>query len=378
MEALDACPHHGFDTWFLVSHLYDGISPTMKQLLETMCGGDFLSKNPEEALDFLGYVAEASKGWDELNPREMERMRPQPRTRGGMYSLLEDLDMKAKLLNLARRLEELEMRNHHEVQAVTKTPMPNKPCFTCQSTEHLGEQCPTVPAMREMLVEQANVVGQFKPSTNAPYGNTYNPSWRNHPNLSWKPKTPQYALLAPPRYASTSQPSKPQPTSPVEQAILNLSKVVGNFVEEQKAVNVQVNQRIDTVESTLNKRLDGFQSEIAKKFDHLQYSISRITNQQQVQEKGKFPSQTQPNPREVHEVASASKPTPKLDEVKAVITLRSGKKVDQPVLKLLDADKEDKEEELKRIVIKEDMMKKSMPPPFPQALRSKKKVSNQT
>ena len=46
--------------------------------------------------------------------------------------------------------------------------------------------------------------------------------------------------------------------------------------------------------------------------------------------------------------------------------------------KLLDADKEDKEEEPEIIVIKEDMMKKSMPPTFPQALRSKKKVSNQT
>ena len=76
MEALNACPHHGFDTWLLVSYFYDGISPTMKQLLETMCGGDFLSKHPEEALDFLGYVAEASKGWDEPNPREIERMRP--------------------------------------------------------------------------------------------------------------------------------------------------------------------------------------------------------------------------------------------------------------------------------------------------------------
>ena len=83
----------------------------MKQLLETMCGGDFLSKNPEEALDFLGYVAEASKSYDEPNPREMERMRPAPNSRGGMYSLPEDMDVKAKLSTLARRLEELEMRN---------------------------------------------------------------------------------------------------------------------------------------------------------------------------------------------------------------------------------------------------------------------------
>ena len=47
MEALDACPYHRFDTWLLVSHFDDGISPPMKQLLETMCGGHFLSKNLE-------------------------------------------------------------------------------------------------------------------------------------------------------------------------------------------------------------------------------------------------------------------------------------------------------------------------------------------
>ena len=111
MEAQNAYPHHGFDTWLFVSYFYDGISHSMKQLLETMCGEDFLSKNPEEALDFLNYVAEASKGWAEPNPREMEGMRPQSSTRGGMYSLPEDMDMKAKVSTLAIRLEELEMRN---------------------------------------------------------------------------------------------------------------------------------------------------------------------------------------------------------------------------------------------------------------------------
>ena len=124
----------------------------------------------------MGYVVEASKGWDDLNLREMERMRPQSSTRGGMYSLPKDMDMKSKVSTLARRLEELEMRNQHEVQVVTEIPVPNKPCFIFQSTKHLGEQCSTVPAMREMLVEKVNVVGQLKPSTNAPYGNTYNPS----------------------------------------------------------------------------------------------------------------------------------------------------------------------------------------------------------
>ena len=65
-----------------------------------MCGGDFLSKNPDEAMDFLNYVAETSKGWDELNPTEVERLKSKVNTRGGIYSLTEDVELKAKLSTL--------------------------------------------------------------------------------------------------------------------------------------------------------------------------------------------------------------------------------------------------------------------------------------
>ena len=161
------------------------MSPAMKQLLETTCGGDFMSKHPEEAMDFLNYVAEMSKAWDEPNPSGAERMRP-ANSRRGMYSIIEDMELKAKLSTLARRLEDLEMQNHHEVQAMTEASMPSQPCFIYQSTEHQGEHCPTVPSVRDMMAKHANVVGQYKPPTTVPYGNTYNPNWRNHPNLSWK------------------------------------------------------------------------------------------------------------------------------------------------------------------------------------------------
>ena len=96
-----------------------------------------------------------------------------------------------------------------------------------------------------------------------------------------------------------------------------------------------------------------------------------------MQEKGKFPSQTQPNPRVVQEVTSSSEPTPRIDEVKVVIPPRSGKQVEQPIPEPVDETKEEKEAESESIVIKEDMVKESMPPSFPQALKGKKKVIHQ-
>ncbi|RVW65011.1 hypothetical protein CK203_062557 [Vitis vinifera] len=296
MEAINACPHHGFDTWLLVSYFYDGMSSSMKQILETMCGGDFMSKNPEEAMDFLSYVSEVSRGWDEPNSREK-----------GKFPL--------------------------------KTQNPK-----------VEYECPTMPAVREMLGDQANVVGQFRPNNNAPYGNTYNSSWRNHPNFSWKPR--------PPPYQPQAQTQAPQQTSSVEQAIVNLSKVMGDFVGEQKAINSQLHQKIENVESSQIKRMEGMQNDLSQKIDNIQYSISRLTNLNT------------------------------LREVKAVITLRSGKEVDQPLPKVRQDEelmskktlvKESNNQEEKsgkksaskssieeepRIVIKEDMMKKHMPPLF--------------
>ena len=105
-------------------------------------------------------------------------------------------------------------------------------------------------------------------------------------------------------------------------------------MDEQKGINVQLAQRIDTVESTLNKRIDGLESNLNQKIDNLQYSITKINNILEVRERGRFPSQTLPNPKGVHEVGSSSNLG--MDEVKAIITLRSGREIEQPVPKAVE------------------------------------------
>ncbi|KAL6321150.1 hypothetical protein AAG906_012922 [Vitis piasezkii] len=77
-----------------------------------------------------------------------------------------------------------------------------------------------------------------------------------------------------------------QQASNLEQAIVNLSKVVGDFVGDQKSINAQLSQRID------------------------------------MQEKGRFPSQPHQNPKGIHEVETHEGESSQVRDVKALITLR--------------------------------------------------------
>ncbi|KAL6312981.1 hypothetical protein AAG906_006881 [Vitis piasezkii] len=164
----------------------------------------------------------------------------------------------------------------------------------------------------------------------------------------------------------------------LEQAIVNISKVVGDFVVNQKSINdqfrqenVQFRQEIAQIRQEMANRdrmMDEKHNDLSQKIDNLQYQISRLTNLNIMR------------------------------EVKVVITLRSGKEVDLPTPKPeqepeIEAEKE-KREEIKgkkkvsstkkedleakvnekpeRTINQEEVIKKHMPSPFPQALHGKR------
>ena len=89
-------------------------------------------------MDFLSYVADVSREWDEPTKGEVEKMKSQLsvfNAKAGMYTLKEDDDMKAKLAAVTRRLEELELKKVHEVQAVAEAPVQVK---LCPNINHLN------------------------------------------------------------------------------------------------------------------------------------------------------------------------------------------------------------------------------------------------
>ena len=74
--------------------------------------------------------------------------------------------------------------------------------------------------------------------------------------------------------------------------------------------------------------MDRMQNDLSQKIDNLQYSISRLTNLNTVQEKGRFPSQPHQNPKGIHEVEAHEGESSQMRDVKAMINLRSGKEVE--------------------------------------------------
>ena len=65
-----------------------------------------------------------------------------------------------------------------------------------------------------------------------------------------------------------------------------------------------------------------------------------------------------------------------MNEVKEIITLRSSKELTQPVPKAIDPGQEAIETESEEVVIKQTAEKYKTSPPFPQALKAKKKDIN--
>ena len=139
-------------------------------------------------------------------------------------------------------------------------------------------------------------------------------------------------------------------------------------MEEQKVLNVQTNQKIEAVESSLNRNLDNMRSEISKLSNH----------QLQSSEKEKAPFQGQQYQNMVNEIGLTEGINTRIDEVKAVVTLRSGRELQTAVPKLDKSAPEGAEPLQEEQSVAKKEVKIRIPPPFPQVLRKKKNRVNQT
>ena len=271
METSNACPHHGFDTWMLVNHFYDGISPPMKQLVETMCGGNFLSKHPDEAMDYLHYIAETSKAWDEPRPTEDEGQRHSSYQGESIHTISEKTLMIEQLNILTRRMDEMEMKNQHNIHSVNEFSASQPSCYNPQSPQSpqpLQSIHPLEQAMLDLnwimddYVEankkiKAHLIVTVEDKLNKKIDGLKDDFEHKWDNLH-----------------DFSEDLIDQQECPPEEECQS-----GTRIEEQRVVTVQANQETETIESSMDKELDGFQSESDQKLDIQQEPILKPTNQ---------------------------------------------------------------------------------------------------
>ena len=173
-DLLNSYPHHGFESWRTISFFYEGLSPETKQFIETMCNGEFLDKEPSEALDYLDHLAENSQSWHGNNSSEGSIRSNLANANKGKYFLSQEDDLNARVASLARKVEALEIRKSKEVNSVQNENICSF-CNICELVGHSADECPSLPLCKEVFNEQANVMSNVKKPFPTPFSETYNP-----------------------------------------------------------------------------------------------------------------------------------------------------------------------------------------------------------
>jgi hypothetical protein len=155
-------------------------------LFKLSCGGGFLQKEPEDAMDYLDEIAENSNTWNGPSPLDStDRNRSSTTTSGGsVFRLREKDNMNAKISLLTKEIEALKLNESRGVNAVYRED-PMEAYRICQEIDHTTSACKSLSQFLNVPEEQVCAFNQYKPN-NSSYLNNYNPNMRNHPYLSYK------------------------------------------------------------------------------------------------------------------------------------------------------------------------------------------------
>ena len=120
-DLLHDIPHHGFDIGQICAYFHQGLSLNNKQYIQMMCAGEFYEKSAREAIQFFDTIAENARTWETNTSIDTAKVHSTP-TGGGLHHLRENDDLQAKIANLTRKLEVIELKKVNEVTSVPQIP----------------------------------------------------------------------------------------------------------------------------------------------------------------------------------------------------------------------------------------------------------------
>ena len=86
-----------------------------------MCAREFYEKSSREAMQFFDTIAENARTWETNTSLDTAKVHSTPKG-GGIHHLRDNDDLQAKIANLTRKLEAIELKKVNEVTVVPKAP----------------------------------------------------------------------------------------------------------------------------------------------------------------------------------------------------------------------------------------------------------------
>ena len=140
-----------------------------------MCVREFYEKSAREAIQLFDTIAENARTWETNTSVDTAKVRSTS-TGGEIHHLRENDELQAKIANLTRKLEAIEMKKVNEVTSVPQLPLvPNgprveEPCIICDDPTHSTINCPNLPQVKGAIqIEQANALNYQRKPFNSPY-----------------------------------------------------------------------------------------------------------------------------------------------------------------------------------------------------------------
>ncbi|XP_062100696.1 uncharacterized protein LOC133806621 [Humulus lupulus] len=262
-ELLRKCPHHGIPHCIQMETFYNGLNAASRMVLDASANGAILSKSYNEAFEILERIASNNYQWS--NTRA-----PTSRKVAGVLEVDAVTALTAQMASMTNILKNLSLGNN--IQPAAAIQSGDISCVYC-GDGHMFENCPSNPAT------VCYVGNQNFNRNSGPYSNSYNPAWRQHPNLSWggqgasSSNAPALGKQAyPPSFSQ--QPRISQPQHPQNSQSNSLESLMRDYMAKNDAV---------------------IQSQAAS-LRNLEMQLGQLANELKNRPQGSLPSDTE-NPR---------------------------------------------------------------------------------
>ncbi|XP_074559897.1 uncharacterized protein LOC141815936 [Curcuma longa] len=332
-----SCPHHQISEQLLIQYFYEGLLPMDRSMVDAASGGALVNKTPEGARELISIMAANSQqfGSRPLIPRGVHEI---------TGPSLEAQEVRVNLQDLTSLIRQMTLSQTQ--QPSTQAVQAMRTCGICSSPSHPTDLCPQVQSDDGSFL--ANQPYGYKQPYD-PMSNTYNPGWKDHPNLRYGNTSHQQQYQPPPPFVAPEVQRPPgfynQPALPKAQPVQQPKPE--SSTQNVEALLLQIRQQQNELRQHQNRTDTSIQS-IERQLGQICSSISQM----QAQGSSQLPSQSVPNPR---------------GNVSA-ITLRSGRVTDDAIIPQIPPEPEPQP--------RLETQPRSEPPvqlPFPQRVACSKK-----